>query len=135
LLHGREFTVRLFGKHYRRTLGTIASGLLLAAMGALTVVIAFTGPGMGNSGWRVRVAADLQHWAALTTRGLSWLPGWVFAAVLAAAVVLIIRQLHRRPSAAGGHAPVAQTVNPDVGADEPPRPDRATLEPVPGSER
>lgn len=137
LLHGREFTVRLFGRRMRRTLGTIASGLLLVAMGALTVVIAFTGPGMGNDGWRVRVAADLQHWAAVTTRALSWLPGWAFAAILAGVIVLIIRQLRRRPRAAPRHAPMADTARPDIdaAADEPPLPSRATLEPVPGSER
>lgn len=99
LLHGREYTLRLLGIRRRITLGTLISGLLLVAMGALTVVIAFTGPGMGNSGWRIRLAADLQHWAAVLTRALGWLPGWAFALLLAALIAVIIRQARRRRTA------------------------------------
>jgi cytochrome c-type biogenesis protein len=99
LLHGRSITVR--GLRRRITLGTLASGVLLVAMGALTVVIAFTGPGMGNSGWRLRMAANLQHWAAQVSRALSWLPGWAFAAALIGVAALIVAQLvrHRRGDA------------------------------------
>jgi cytochrome c biogenesis protein CcdA len=108
LLHGRDYSVRLFGKRYRRTLGTLASGLLLIGMGALTIVIAFTGPGMGNSGWRIRVAADLQHWAAVITRDLSWLPGWVFGLVLIAVSILIAAQLRGRSRAGRRLRPILE---------------------------
>jgi len=72
----------------------------------LTVVIAFTGPDMGTSGWRVRMSANLQHWAAVSTRWLSWLPGWVFAVVLLAAAIYLLRHARARrtpdaPSGAG----------------------------------
>lgn len=97
LLHGRDVTVPLLGRR-RITLGSLASGLLLVAMGLLTVVIAFAGPGMGNSGWRIRVAADLQHAAAVTADLLSWLPGWAFLVLLTAAAVLVVREVRRRPA-------------------------------------
>jgi hypothetical protein len=123
LLHGRDLTLRLLGRPRRITLGTLASGLLLVAMGALTVVVAFTGPGMGNSGWREQMAADLQHWAALATGALSWLPGWAFALVLLMTLGLIARQVHRHhqsadalppaPASPQHHQPAASAVAPD----------------------
>jgi cytochrome c-type biogenesis protein len=136
LLHGREYSFRVLGKVRRRTLGTIASGMLLVAMGALTVVIAFTGPDMGTSGWRVRVAANLQHWAAVTTRALSWLPGWIFALILVAVAALIAAQLRRssarrRDAGAGLDEPAAHAS--EVG--EAPQPGDTRLERVPRSDR
>lgn len=106
LLHGRDVTVPLL-RPRRITLGTLASGLLLVGMGLLTGVIAFTGPGMGNGGWRIRIAADLQHAAAVATRLLSWLPGWAFLLLLTVAVVLLVREVRRRPPARPGHHPEA----------------------------
>jgi hypothetical protein len=91
MLHGRDVTVGVGRVKRRMPLGMAASGVLLAGMGVLTVVIAFTGPDMGTSGWRVRMSANLQHWAAVTTRWLSWLPGWVFAVVLLAAAIYLLR--------------------------------------------
>jgi cytochrome c biogenesis protein CcdA len=95
LLHGRQVTLALGPLRRRLPLGMLASGLLLIGMGALTVVIAFTGPDMGNGGWRVRIAADLQHWASVTTGWLSWLPGWAFALILAAIALYLVRQALR----------------------------------------
>ncbi|MCZ4102796.1 MULTISPECIES: cytochrome c biogenesis CcdA family protein [Streptomyces] len=100
LLQGREITLTLGPLKRRISPGTLASGLLLIGMGALTVVIAFTGPGMGDGGWRLRLAADLQHWAAQATGWLSWLPGWAFALLLASAAVLLVRQARRHRSEA-----------------------------------
>ncbi len=104
LLHGREVGVGVGRLKRRMPLGMAASGLLLAGMGVLTVVIAFTGPDMGTSGWRVRMSANLQHWAAVTTRWLSWLPGWVFAVVLLAAAIYVLRHVRgrRTPAAPSG---------------------------------
>jgi cytochrome c biogenesis protein CcdA len=93
ILHGRELTIGLFGRRRVLTLGTLASGVLLVGMGILTIVVAYTGPGMGNTGWRIQMAATLQHWASRVTHALSWLPGWVFAVILVAAIVFIARQL------------------------------------------
>jgi cytochrome c biogenesis protein CcdA len=92
LLHGRQVTLRLGTFRRRMPLGSAASGVLLAAMGALTLVQAFAGPDMASGGWRVRVAADLQHTASVLTRALSWLPGWALAVLLAGLTAFLIRQ-------------------------------------------
>jgi cytochrome c-type biogenesis protein len=104
LLHGREVGVGVGRLKRRMPLGMAASGLLLAGMGVLTVVIAFTGPDMGTSGWRVRMSANLQHRAAVSTRWLSWLPGWVFAVVLLAAAVYLLRHVRGRRTPAAPSA-------------------------------
>jgi cytochrome c-type biogenesis protein len=104
LLHGRQLTVTLGPLRRRLPLGTLASGLLLIAMGALTIAIAFTGPGMDSGGWRLRLSADLQHWATLATRQLAWLPGWTFALLLAAAAAYLLRQALRHRTAPTGEA-------------------------------
>ena len=122
LLHGREITVGVGRVKRRMPLGMAASGVLLAGMGVLTVVIAFTGPDMGTSGWRVRMSASLQHWAAVTTHWLSWLPGWVFAVALAAAVIFLLRQARRRarPTTVSGAVAEVQTATDRCCADERP---------------
>lgn len=93
VLHRRQ--VRLGGR--TMPLGGLLSGLLLLGMGALTIVLALTGPAMPNSGWQVTFSADLQHAVALATGWLSWLPGWIFALILAAAAVLVVRRVRRSP--------------------------------------
>lgn len=93
VLHRRQ--VRLGGR--TMPLGGLLSGLLLLGMGALTIVLALTGPAMPNSGWQVTFSADLQHAVALVTGWLSWLPGWIFALILAAAAVLVVRRVRRSP--------------------------------------
>ncbi|MDJ0341045.1 cytochrome c biogenesis protein CcdA [Streptomyces sp. H10-C2] len=92
LLHGRQVTWRLGRWRRAIPLGTAASGVLLLAMGALTTFQAVRGPDMASGGWRLRLAADLQHAASLTTSALAWLPGWVFAILLASAVGCLARQ-------------------------------------------
>ncbi|MGN2642159.1 MULTISPECIES: cytochrome c biogenesis CcdA family protein [Nocardia] len=73
-----EHASRLLGDHtltvgwhkHRRTLslGTAASGALMIAMGALAIVLAFTGPGMPSGGWQTELSAWLQHLSALWHR-------------------------------------------------------------------
>jgi cytochrome c-type biogenesis protein len=104
LLHGREVAVGLGPLRHRMPIGTLASGILLIAMGALTIVVAFTGPDMGTSGWRLRLSADLQHWAVLLTKWLAWLPGWAFALLLVVAVTYVFRQARRHRTAPPPHA-------------------------------
>jgi cytochrome c-type biogenesis protein len=89
------------GGAWRVPLGALLSGLLLAAMGALTIVVAATGPDMPTRGWRLRMAADLQHLAVVTGEHLRWLPGWVLLAVAAlTAGVLAARRTRRRAATA-----------------------------------
>jgi len=75
--------------------GTAASGFLLIGMSALAYVQAARGPGMGADGWLVKLAADLQHIAVVITNSLSWVPGWLVAALLIIATVFIVRQSRR----------------------------------------
>ena len=107
VLHRRDIRLSVAGHTRRISLGSLLSGLLLIAMGALTTVIAFTGPGMAASGWTVRASAWLQHVASLATRHLGFLSGWAVALLLIAAAILLARRIRRtRPDAdATGHGP------------------------------
>ena len=86
---------------YRHALpvGTAISGVLMIAMGALSIALAVTGPGMPSSGWQTELSGWLQHLSAVTLHAVSWLPGWALLAILAAGfAVLIGRVIRRRPS-------------------------------------
>jgi hypothetical protein len=85
-------------------------------MGVLTLVTAVTGPSMSSSGWRVSVSAWLQHVSSVTSRALSWLPGWAVLAALAALAAALVAQARRSrrraadpasgTEAAGGPSPL-----------------------------
>ena len=96
-MQGRR--VRLWPGGTRRVpLGGLLSGLLLVVIGALTIVLAVTGPDMPTEGWRLRFAADLQHTASSLGERLAWLPGWVLVGLLVlAAVALGVRLARRQP--------------------------------------
>ncbi|MGH3841961.1 MAG: cytochrome c biogenesis CcdA family protein, partial [Pseudonocardiaceae bacterium] len=84
----RVLTDRSVGLHLgrwqrRMALGTALSGLLMIAMGVLSVVLAFTGPGMPIGGWQTELSAWLQHLSSSALRALAWIPGWVLVVVLA----------------------------------------------------
>lgn len=95
LLHGRR--VRLgFGRVSRTMpLGSAASGVVLIGMGIVTLVTAVTGPSMPSSGWRVSLAAWLQHVSSVTGRALSWMPGWAVLIALAALAAALFWQARR----------------------------------------
>jgi len=84
LLAGRRVRAG-FGRLKREMpLGTLASGVILLAMGVLTLVTAVTGPSMSSSGWRETMTAWLQHASSVTGKALHWLPGWAVLLLLAA---------------------------------------------------
>ncbi|GAA1720389.1 hypothetical protein GCM10009765_80740 [Fodinicola feengrottensis] len=91
--------VRLWPAHRQVALGGLLTSVLLSAMGALTIVLALTGPDMPTSGWRLNFAAWLQHTAAVASGSLGWLPGWALV-VLIAAVIAVIAYARRRPGRA-----------------------------------
>ena len=62
----------------------------MIAMGVLAIVLAVTGPGMPSGGWQTELSGWLQHLSASTLHALSWLPGWVVIAVLAAVFAILI---------------------------------------------
>jgi hypothetical protein len=107
LLQGRQVTLGVGRLRRRMPLGSAASGILLIAMGALTLVQAVRGPDMAAGGWRVRVAADLQHIASLITKTLGWLPGWALAIVLLALAAFLVRQARAHLTAPARRSPIA----------------------------
>jgi cytochrome c-type biogenesis protein len=108
LLSGRKVRLGIGRFSRRMPLGTAASGLVLAAMGVLTLVTAVTGPSMGSSGWRETMTAWLQHASSVTGRALAWLPGWavlLMLAALAAALAWAARRAWLRHGEPAASAP------------------------------
>ncbi|WP_250279101.1 cytochrome c biogenesis protein CcdA [Frankia sp. Cppng1_Ct_nod] len=91
-------TVTLGGRRWTRTvpLGSAAAGVLLVAMGGLSIASAIAGPSMPNRGWRVMFSAELQHVAATAVDGLRWLPGWATGLILVGVLGLLVRHAVRR---------------------------------------
>jgi len=116
LLAGRKVRAG-FGRLRREMpLGTLASGIVLLAMGVLTLITAVTGPSMNSSGWRETMTSWLQHASSVTARALSWLPGWsvlLMLAALAAALAWAAARARRRHGERDA----------DAAADGPPAPD------------
>jgi hypothetical protein len=65
----------------------LVSGGLLVGMGLFTLVIAAQGKSMRSSGWQASLSAQLQHYAHVATIWAGDAPGWVSAAVVAAALL------------------------------------------------
>ncbi len=79
----------------RRTIsGTaLASGALLALMGAGTIWIGLTSEAMpAGTGWQAELSVQLQHVGRLVTDALAWIPGWAAVIVLVAIVALLARR-------------------------------------------
>ena len=79
----------------RRTItgSALASGLLLALMGAGTLWIGLTTEAMpAADGWQASLSADLQHYGKVVTDALAWIPGWAAALALLAIVGLLARR-------------------------------------------
>jgi len=90
LLRPRAFTWHL--GPLRRTIGAtdLASGLLLALMGAGMVWIGLAGEAMpALSGWQAELTVRLQGYGQAVTNVLSWIPGWVAAVALLFLVALL----------------------------------------------
>lgn len=96
------------GSNHRLAWITVASGLLMIAMGSLTFVLALRGPGMTTDGWQVQVTAGLDHVAAVIQRFLSFAPGWIYSGLVLGALALLIwralKQKHTKNGRAGARA-------------------------------
>lgn len=91
LLRDRHVTFGL-GRVRRTVLLTVAvSGALMVFMGVLTSALALTGRGMATSTWQVKMAANLQHVAAVVLDSVSWVPGWAGTLLVLGALALLIR--------------------------------------------
>ena len=93
LFRSRSFSYRL-GPLKRTITGTnLASGLLLFLIGVGMIWIGLTSDGMAAAtGWQAEFFVWLQHYGNRLTDALAWVPGWVAAAVLAAAVAVLARR-------------------------------------------
>jgi len=93
LLRPRSFSYGV-GRARRTITGTaLASGLLLAAMGAATLYLGLRGDAMpSGTGWQADVSAELQHYGKLVTDALDWVPGWAGVVIVAAVVALLARR-------------------------------------------
>lgn len=74
----------------RVSLSAVISGAVLAVLGVLTIVIAFTGPNMGTDGWQAQMTAWLGHAAAVVRHALAWLPGWAGVALVFLALLGVL---------------------------------------------
>jgi cytochrome c-type biogenesis protein len=101
----------------RVALSAVISGAVLAVLGVLTIVIAFTGPDMGTNGWQAQLTAWLGHVAATVRNGLAWLPGWA-GLVLVFLALLGVVWAALRHRAGQDEAPTGD-IPPDASVDVP----------------
>lgn len=90
LFRPRSFSYRV-GPLRRTVTGTnLASGLLLAGMGIVTVYVGFAYNAMPASrGWQASLSVWLQDHGRRITEALSWVPSWAAAVGLLALVALL----------------------------------------------
>ncbi|MBW3603050.1 MAG: cytochrome c biogenesis protein CcdA [Actinobacteria bacterium] len=112
LFRPRSYTWRIGS--LRRTLSgtSLASGLLLAVMGAATVAIALQGEAMpATSDWQADIAVWLQRAGAAVTGALGWIPDWAGAPLVLALVGTLayraISQVSPNDLATDDHEPAA----------------------------
>lgn len=126
LLRPRAPRVRLGPWRRQLTATALASGLLLALIGAGTLVVGLTANAMpSSSGWETSLSAHLQHYGSVLTHALSFIPGPVTIAVLVIAVALLARRAFRQTSAAPrsrrGHPALASAASDRSTSDGAPR--------------
>ena len=93
LFRPRTVTWRLGPVRRTITGSALASGVLLALMGAGTLWIGLTTEAMpAADGWQASLSADLQHYGKVLTDALAWVPGWAAALALLALVGLLARR-------------------------------------------
>ena len=97
LFRPRLFTWRL-GPFRRTITGTnLASGLLLALMGAATLWSGLVNDAMpASTAWQTRLSASLQHYGQAITDALSWIPGWAAGIALLVLIALLASRALRQ---------------------------------------
>ncbi len=111
LFRPRTFTWRLGSLRRTLTSTNLASGLLLALMGVVTLWIGVTGDAMpASSGWQAIVAVRLQHYGQVITNALAWIPSWLAAAGLLLVVGLLAWRALRQIGWAPQHQEAAEKV-------------------------
>jgi cytochrome c-type biogenesis protein len=92
----RSFTFR-FGSVQRTISATnIITGVLLVAIGVLTIAVGIGGESGGpTSGLQAEISIRQQHIGTTMTQALGWVPSWVVGLVLLLAVALLARRALR----------------------------------------
>lgn len=86
----RAFSWRLGPLRRTVTATGLATGLLLALIGAATVWIGLTSDAMPTpTGWQAVLAVRLQGYGRAVTDALSWVPGWAATLLLLALLALL----------------------------------------------
>ena len=79
------------------TATAVASGILLAVMGAATMYIGLFKDSMPSPrGWQASLSATLQHYGTKVTHALSFVPGWVAAVLLVLVIATLARHALRQ---------------------------------------
>jgi len=89
LFRPRSITWHLFGSSRSISVAGLASAVLLALIGAATVVVGLIGETMELSGWQASFVVQLQGIGQVATRTLASIPGWMVVAALAAILGLL----------------------------------------------
>lgn len=95
LITDRPVRLRLGRWRREMPLGTAVGGFLMIGMGVLALLLALTGPGMSAGGWQTELSAWLQHLSSTAVNALSFIPGWMIAAVLVLGAALLLRRALR----------------------------------------
>lgn len=122
----RSLTMRLGRRRRQISVTALASGLLLALMGAGMLVIGLTQSSMPNpSGWQAELSARLQHYGSVLTHALSFIPGAVAAIVLVVVAALLARRALREvaPSPSKPGSPGVQPTQPQAAERDEPVPE------------
>jgi cytochrome c biogenesis protein CcdA len=93
-------TVALWPGGHCLPLSSLLSGALMFGMGIVTMIIAVRGIGMAPDGWQVRVTAWLGHAAVLIQQSIGFIPGWVTAVLVFAALAALVWKALRTRSTA-----------------------------------
>jgi cytochrome c biogenesis protein CcdA len=100
LFRPRSITWRLGRWQRKISMTALATGVLLALMGAATIWVGLAYDAMPAAGdWAARFSIRLQQYGKLATEALSAVPGWLTAAALIAAAALLAWRALRQTAA------------------------------------
>lgn len=105
LFRPRTFTWRIGRVQRTLTSTQLASGVLLPLLGVTMIWIGLTLKSMFRlTGWQASLAFELQHIGSSITHALAWLPNWLAALILVAALALLARWALRQVTDPGAPA-------------------------------
>lgn len=122
LLRGRTFRLRVLGRELAVHSTALVSGLLLLAIGAFMIVVAFSGSAMPSSGWRLELSARLQHYGAVLTDWAGTIPGWITATALVALFAALAWRALGQAARGAEASAEAEPIEEDPPSEDPSKP-------------